>query len=63
VEMRMPVVRGVARAGLRTDSDEHNKGSERTSLTGESEATNGRGEMQRQNGRTPDFYSRLRRVA
>jgi hypothetical protein len=63
VEMRMLVVLGVARTGRRTGSDEHNKGSECANLTGGSEATNGRGEMQWQNGRTPDFYSQLRPVA
>jgi hypothetical protein len=61
--MRMPVVLGGARAGRRTESQEHNKGSEGANLTARSEATNGRVEVQRQNGRTPEFYSQLLPVA
>jgi hypothetical protein len=54
MEVRMPVVRGVARAGIWSGSHEHRKGSERTKLTGASKAANGRGEMERQTEVAPD---------
>ncbi|MGP8269215.1 MAG: hypothetical protein ACLQLH_04040 [Terracidiphilus sp.] len=59
----MPMAPGVARAGRRTGNHEHEKSSECAKMTGRSKATNGRGEIQRHYGGTPEFYSQLRPTA